>query len=69
MIKINKFAIPLIMGTKITNSGLLANGGRVLNITTRGQTLEEARNRAYENIKTVDWPEGFYRTDIGWRAL
>tara|TARA_Y100000739_G_C20594552_1_gene459645 strand:- start:62 stop:1324 length:1263 start_codon:yes stop_codon:yes gene_type:complete len=56
-------------GTKITNSSLLANGGRVLNITTRAQTLEEARNRAYENIKTVDWPEGFYRTDIGWRAL
>ena len=55
--------------TKITNSSLLANGGRVLNITTRAQTLEEARNRAYENIKTVDWPEGFYRTDIGWRAL
>lgn len=56
-------------GTKVDNSKLLANGGRVLNITTRGETLMEARNRAYDNIKSVDWPEGFHRTDIGWRAL
>jgi phosphoribosylamine--glycine ligase len=56
-------------GTKVDKSKLVANGGRVLNITTRGETLMEARNRAYENIKSVDWPKGFYRTDIGWRAL
>ena len=48
---------------------ILANGGRVLNITARGGTLEEARNRAYGMIDHLDWPEGFCRSDIGWRAL
>ena len=56
-------------GTKRAESKLTGNGGRVLNITTRGNSLEEAHKRAYENIKAIDWPEGFYRTDIGWRAL
>jgi phosphoribosylamine--glycine ligase len=48
---------------------LIAAGGRVLNICARGATLEEARARAYAAIAQIDWPEGFYRTDIGWRAL
>ena len=56
-------------GTKIDNSNLIANGGRVLNITTRGYSLLEARDRAYKNLEKINWPEGFYRSDIGWRAL
>ena len=56
-------------GTSEKNEKLVANGGRVLNITTRAETLIEAQKNAYEMIKNIDWPEGFYRKDIGWRAL
>ena len=56
-------------GTKIVSDQLVANGGRVLNVTARGSSLQEARDRAYETIDQIDWPEGFHRKDIGWRAL
>ena len=56
-------------GTEEKNGKVLANGGRVLNITTRAETLVKAQKSAYEMIETIDWPEGFYRKDIGWRAL
>lgn len=56
-------------GTKLQDGKILANGGRVLNITARGATLREAQEKAYAMTKQVDWPEGFYRNDIGWRAL
>ena len=56
-------------GTREQDGRILANGGRVLNITARGATLAEARNRAYAMIDHLDWPEGFCRSDIGWRAL
>ncbi len=56
-------------GTIEKNGKILANGGRVLNITTRAETLINAQKNAYEMIETIDWPEGFYRKDIGWRAL
>ena len=56
-------------GTIEKNGKIVANGGRVLNITTRAETLIEAQKSAYEIIKNIDWPEGFYRKDIGWRAL
>jgi len=48
---------------------LRAAGGRVLNVCARGATLQEARDRAYGAIAKIDWPGGFHRTDIGWRAL
>ncbi len=56
-------------GTLEKDGQILANGGRVLNITARGASLEEARNRAYGMIDHLDWPEGFCRSDIGWRGL
>lgn len=56
-------------GTKMQGDVLVANGGRVLNVTARGGSLAEARERAYAMAQSVDWPEGFYRSDIGWRAL
>jgi phosphoribosylamine--glycine ligase len=56
-------------GTKMNEGAIIANGGRVLNITARGATLAEAQTRAYEMAAQVDWPGGFYRRDIGWRAL
>jgi phosphoribosylamine--glycine ligase len=57
-------------GTKADADGTVrANGGRVLTVTALGGTLEEARERAYTAIDRLDWPGGFYRRDIGWRAL
>jgi len=56
-------------GTKRTDGKLVANGGRVLNVTARGASLQQARTTAYGAIDKIDWPDGFYRKDIGWRAL
>ncbi len=56
-------------GTKLTDDGLVANGGRVLNITAMGPTGKDAIAKAYRAVDTIDWPEGFCRQDIGWRLL
>jgi len=48
---------------------LIASGGRVLNITALGRSVAEAKARAYAVIGNIDWPEGFCRSDIGWRAI
>jgi phosphoribosylamine---glycine ligase len=57
-------------GTKRDGQGrLVAAGGRVLNVTATGETLAEARERAYKAVDLIRWPEGFCRRDIGWRAL
>jgi phosphoribosylamine--glycine ligase len=55
-------------GTKTINGQLTANGGRVLNATARGANLNEAKARAYAMVDAIDWPDGFCRRDIGWRA-
>ncbi len=56
-------------GTALKDGMLVATGGRVLNVTARGANLLEARDRAYAMVDGIDWPEGFCRRDIGWRAL
>lgn len=56
-------------GTKGNGTDILANGGRVLNITASGKTVSEAQRRAYEAIDRIKWPEGFCRRDIGWQAI
>lgn len=56
-------------GTKRIGGKIIANGGRVLNITAVGADVEQARARAYAAIDAIDWPDGFCRRDIGWRAL
>ncbi len=56
-------------GTKIVDGRLVADGGRVLGVTARGRTVAEAQSRAYEALDRIDWPGGFCRRDIGWRAL
>jgi phosphoribosylamine---glycine ligase len=56
-------------GTTRVDGKIVATGGRVLNATARGASLEEARARAYAMARMIDWPEGFCRSDIGWRAL
>jgi len=62
-------AIVFHAGTISQDGRLLANGGRVLNITASGATIGEAQTKAYDAIAQIDWPEGFYRHDIGWRAV
>ncbi len=56
-------------GTRRDGDRIVADGGRVLNVTARGRTVAEAQARVYEAIGMIDWPGGFYRRDIGWRAL
>jgi len=56
-------------GTKHEGARILADGGRVLNVSALGKTVREARTRAYEAIARIHWPEGFCRHDIGWRAV
>jgi phosphoribosylamine---glycine ligase len=57
-------------GTRLGADGtLLSAGGRTLNVCATGPTLKVARDRAYAAIATIDWPAGFFRSDIGWRVL
>jgi phosphoribosylamine--glycine ligase len=56
-------------GTKRNGARLLANGGRVLNVTALGTSVKEAQQRAYTGVDQIDWPEGFARRDIGWREI
>ena len=56
-------------GTKLDGGKLIANGGRVLNITARAKTVAEAQRIAYQAVDRIDWPGGFCRRDIGWRAV
>lgn len=56
-------------GTRLEDGTLRAHGGRVLAITALGDDVAGARARAYEAVAEIDWPEGFCRSDIGWRAL
>jgi phosphoribosylamine--glycine ligase len=56
-------------GTKAEGGRIVANGGRVLNICGTGTTIREAQTNAYAAINKIDWPQGFCRHDIGWRAI
>ena len=56
-------------GTRTEDGKLLAGGGRVLNVTARADSLQDARDAAYAMAEQITWPDGFYRKDIGWRAL
>lgn len=56
-------------GTRRDGERLVANGGRVLNVTALGSDIVEAQQRAYAAVQRIEWPDGFYRADIGWRAI
>jgi len=72
-ITLPKDSDPLVIifhaGTQQSDDRLLASGGRVLTVTGLGSSLIEARDRAYEAVSSIQWSEGFFRRDIGWRAL
>jgi phosphoribosylamine--glycine ligase len=56
-------------GTRREGDRSIATGGRVLDVTARGRTVAQAQARAYAAIARIDWPGGFCRSDIGWRAV
>ncbi|KAI5076410.1 hypothetical protein GOP47_0008475 [Adiantum capillus-veneris] len=57
-------------GTALDSHGnVVASGGRVLGVTALGKDIVQAQERAYQAVDRVDWPDGFYRRDIGWRAI
>ncbi|CAH1655145.1 phosphoribosylamine--glycine ligase [Hyphomicrobiales bacterium] len=56
-------------GTKQDGPRYLANGGRVLNVTGLGPSIADAQRLAYKAVAAIDWPEGFCRSDIGWRVV
>jgi phosphoribosylamine--glycine ligase len=56
-------------GTALKDGQLVANGGRVLNVAAIGRTVRDAKDKAYAAVARIDWPEGFCRSDIGWRAV
>jgi len=56
-------------GTALKDGALVANGGRVLNVTATGASISDAQRRAYAAVDRIDWPQGFCRRDIGWRAV
>ena len=58
------------MGKGAMDEGtLIANGGRVLNVTATGANVTQAQARAYEAVQQIDFPSGFYRSDIGWKEV
>jgi phosphoribosylamine--glycine ligase len=56
-------------GTEAKDGKILANGGRVLGVTAIGATIADAQAKGYKGVDLIDWPEGFSRRDIGWRAI
>ena len=68
-IKINEHEQLFHAGTILKDNKILSNGGRVLNATCIGNTLEEAKNKANAILEKIDWQDIYYRRDIGWRAL
>jgi phosphoribosylamine--glycine ligase len=56
-------------GTCKKNNKIFSNGGRVLNVTSLSKNLIKARNKSLSNIKKINWPDGFCRRDIGWKAI
>lgn len=60
--------VVLHAGTALQDGKLVANGGRVLNVTAYDKTVQETRRKVYTAIEKIRWPDGFWRSDIGWRA-
>ena len=56
-------------GTALSHGGLVSAGGRVLSVTALGESVGAAAEKAYGLVDRIDWPKGFCRRDIGWRAV
>ena len=56
-------------GTYEKNNKTYSCGGRVLNITSLSKSLFDARNKSLNSLKKINWTDGFFRKDIGWRVI
>ena len=65
----NKTSFIFHAGTKFIGNELVSNGGRVLNVTSAGKNFKTIRKNILKNIKKINWKEGFFRRDIGWRVI
>ena len=68
-IKLKKNSFIFHAGTKLINNKLFSNGGRVLNITSTGKLFITIRKDILKIIKKINWKDGFFRKDIGWRVI
>ncbi len=68
-VNVNKKSFIFHAGTKLKNNLLVSNGGRVLNITSTGKIFNKIRKEIFKIIKIINWKDGFYRKDIGWRVI
>ncbi len=68
-IKLKKNSFIFHAGTKLINRRIVSNGGRVLNITTTGKIFSKIRKNIFKIIKIINWKNGFFRKDIGWRVI
>jgi phosphoribosylamine--glycine ligase len=66
---LNKSSFIFHAGTKIVNDQLVSNGGRVLNITSTGTIFKSIRSNIFRIIKKINWKNGFFRKDIGWKVI
>ena len=56
-------------GTKKKDGNIFSNGGRVLNVTSTGNTFNNIRKNIIKTLKIINWKHGFFRKDIGWRVI
>ncbi len=68
-LNIDKRSFVYHAGTKIIDNQLFSNGGRVLNITSTGKTFKTIKENIFKIIKKINWKDGFFRKDIGWRVI
>jgi len=68
-LSLNKSSFVFHAGTKIVNDKLVSNGGRVLNITSTGTIFKSIRSNIFKIIKKINWKDGFFRKDIGWKVI
>ena len=68
-IKLTKSSFIYHAGTKLENNQILTNGGRVLNFTHTGLNFLNIRNKIIKLIKKLNWKDGFFRKDIGWKII
>ena len=65
----NKNSFIFHAGTKLINNDLFSNGGRVLNVTSTGKVFKNIRKNIIKILKKINWKDGFFRKDIGWRVI
>ena len=68
-LKLNKNEFLFHAGTRLVNSKIFSNGGRVLNVVIRSNEFKLARDKALKLLKDINWENGFYRKDIGHKVI